>query len=177
MHGCSFTIKRLRAPIRHAFSYGMQHVFIVIHWTMSHSSLNNNENVPYPIYKCMPATSLLTLCTPICQNKSCNTSFTHTHAQGWGTHFFFFFWQGVQPEMWNPYTFLRIFFGLKMADLMFFVLFCFCVCFVFAFLHFCKSGPISKGFLIPYRGHFQKFWNLKFQFFIVLLEAPFPKGI
>ena len=31
------------------FSYGIRHVFIVIQWTMSHSSLNRNENMSYPV--------------------------------------------------------------------------------------------------------------------------------
>ena len=34
-------------------AYGIRHVFIVIQWTMSHSSLNHNENMPYPVWKCL----------------------------------------------------------------------------------------------------------------------------
>ena len=47
------TIERLWTPIRQTFAYGIGHIFIVIHWTMSHSSLNNNENMPYPVWKCL----------------------------------------------------------------------------------------------------------------------------
>ena len=32
--------------------------FIVIQWTITHSSLNHNENMPYPIWKCLPYGSL-----------------------------------------------------------------------------------------------------------------------
>ena len=39
------------------FLYGIRHVFIVIQWTMSHSSLNHNENMPYPVWKCLPYVS------------------------------------------------------------------------------------------------------------------------
>ena len=35
-------IGRMRTPVREAFSYGIRHVSFVIHWTMRHSSLNNN---------------------------------------------------------------------------------------------------------------------------------------
>ena len=44
-------IGRTRTPLRQVFSYGIRHIFIVIHWTMSNSSLNNNENIPYPVWK------------------------------------------------------------------------------------------------------------------------------
>ena len=44
------------------------------------------------------------------------------------------FWRGVQPEVWNPYPYLRIFLPQKTADLNLF------------FRNFRKSGPISKGF-------------------------------
>ena len=37
--------------VRQAFSYGIRHVFIVIQWTVTHSSLNHNENMPYPVWK------------------------------------------------------------------------------------------------------------------------------
>ena len=47
-------IRRLRTPIWQAFSYGIRHILIVIHWTMSHSSLNNNEIMPYPLWKYLP---------------------------------------------------------------------------------------------------------------------------
>ena len=43
------------------------------------------------------------------------------------------FWRNVQPEVWNPYPFLRIFLPQK------WLIWCF-------FQNFRKSGPISKGF-------------------------------
>ena len=36
-------IQRLHNPVRQTFPHGIQHVFIVIQWTMTHSSLNHNE--------------------------------------------------------------------------------------------------------------------------------------
>ena len=45
----------LRIPIRHTFLYGIWHVFIEICWTLSHSSLNHNENMRYPVWKYWPA--------------------------------------------------------------------------------------------------------------------------
>ena len=36
--------------IRSEISY----VFIVVQWTISHSSLNHNESIPYPVWKCLP---------------------------------------------------------------------------------------------------------------------------
>ena len=48
------TLERLWTPLRQTFSYGIRHIFIVIHWKMSHSSLNNNENMPYPVWKSLP---------------------------------------------------------------------------------------------------------------------------
>ena len=44
-----YIIKRLQTPIHQAFSFRIGHIFIVILYTVSHSSLNNNENIPYPI--------------------------------------------------------------------------------------------------------------------------------
>ena len=44
-----YKIERLRNPVRLAFSYGIWHVFIVIQWTVTHSLLNHNKNMPYPI--------------------------------------------------------------------------------------------------------------------------------
>ena len=38
------SIGMLRTPVPQAFSYGIRHISIVIHWTISHGSLNNNEN-------------------------------------------------------------------------------------------------------------------------------------
>ena len=37
----------LRTPLRQVVSYGIRHVSIVIHCTVSHSSMNDNENMPY----------------------------------------------------------------------------------------------------------------------------------
>ena len=51
-------IGRLRTPVRCAFSYGIRHVFIVIQWAVTHSSVNHNGNVPYPVWKCMQYGSL-----------------------------------------------------------------------------------------------------------------------
>ena len=48
------TWERFRTPIRHAFSYGIPHVFIVNQWTVTHSSVNHNGNMPYHVWKCMP---------------------------------------------------------------------------------------------------------------------------
>ena len=41
-------------PVQHAFSYWIQHIFIVIHWTKIHSSLKNNVNMQYPVWKYLP---------------------------------------------------------------------------------------------------------------------------
>ena len=48
------TIERLRTLVRQAFSYGILHAFIVIQWTVTHSSVNHNENTPFPVWKCTP---------------------------------------------------------------------------------------------------------------------------
>ena len=37
-----------------SMSYGVRHLFIVIQWTMSLSSLNHDENMPYLVWKCLP---------------------------------------------------------------------------------------------------------------------------
>ena len=47
----SQTLGRMPTLVRRTFSYGIRHVSIVIHWTMTHSSLNHNENMPYPVWK------------------------------------------------------------------------------------------------------------------------------
>ena len=44
-------LDRLRNPVQQAFSYGIRHDFNVIQWTVTLSSLNQNENMPYPIWK------------------------------------------------------------------------------------------------------------------------------
>ena len=49
-----YVIGRLWTHARQAFSYGIRHVFIVIHWTMSNSSLNHNENMSYAVWKSLP---------------------------------------------------------------------------------------------------------------------------
>ena len=36
------------------FSYGIRYAFIAIQWILSHSSINHNENLPYPVWKCLP---------------------------------------------------------------------------------------------------------------------------
>ena len=45
---------RLWTPVWHAFSYGIRHVFIVIKWTVTRSFVNHNENMSYPVWKCLP---------------------------------------------------------------------------------------------------------------------------
>ena len=50
-------LERFRTPVRQAFAYGIRHIFIEIRWTMSHSSLDNNENMPYPVWKCLACAS------------------------------------------------------------------------------------------------------------------------
>ena len=50
-HCMTIIIERLRNPVRQVFSYGIRYVFIVIQWTVTHSSLNHNENMPYPVLK------------------------------------------------------------------------------------------------------------------------------
>ena len=47
--GTLIALERVRNPIRQAFSYGIRHVFIAIQWTVTHSSFNHNENMPYRI--------------------------------------------------------------------------------------------------------------------------------
>ena len=47
-------IKRFRIPVGQAFSHGIRHVFIVIKWTVTHSSVNRNKNMSYPVWKCLP---------------------------------------------------------------------------------------------------------------------------
>ena len=47
------------------------------------------------------------------------------------------FWWDVQPEIWNPYPYLRIFLAFFSVKKQLIWLF---------FWNFCKSGPISKGF-------------------------------
>ena len=46
--GSAFTkhirfLHKLRNPVRHVFSHRKRHVFIVIQWTVTHTSLNHNE--------------------------------------------------------------------------------------------------------------------------------------
>ena len=59
-------------------------------------------------------------------------SYGDTYTPGGGTRIIF--WRGVQPEVRNPYPYLRIFHPQKTAD------------FTFFFRNFRKLGPISKGF-------------------------------
>ena len=44
----------LQTSVRLAVSDGIRHVFIVIHWTISKSSLSHNENMPYVVWKYLP---------------------------------------------------------------------------------------------------------------------------
>ena len=57
------------------FSYDIQHVFIVIQWTMSHSSLNHNENMLYIVWK--------SCCTGV--RKLCNISMNTAHLQNYAS--------------------------------------------------------------------------------------------
>ena len=50
----SVLVGRLRTPVHQAFAYGIRHVSIVIQWTVTQSSVNHNENMPYPVRKCLP---------------------------------------------------------------------------------------------------------------------------
>ena len=45
----SFSLGWMQTALRQAFSYGIRHVFIVIQWTVTHSSGNHNEKcrIPY----------------------------------------------------------------------------------------------------------------------------------
>ena len=45
------TLERMRNPVWQAFSYWIWHVSIVIQWTVTHSSMNHNEHMPYPVWK------------------------------------------------------------------------------------------------------------------------------
>ena len=38
-------IGRMQTPVREVFSYGIRYVFIVIQWTVTHSSVNHKENM------------------------------------------------------------------------------------------------------------------------------------
>ena len=40
-----------RSPQWQALTYGMRHAFIVMQWTVSHSSVDHKENMPYPVWK------------------------------------------------------------------------------------------------------------------------------
>ena len=55
------------------FIRDMSYFFIVIHWSMSHSPLNNNENMPYPVWKYLayesPQPSCSLYCVQIFMNK------------------------------------------------------------------------------------------------------------
>ena len=69
--------------------------------------------------------------------------------------YFFFFWRGVRPEVWNFNPFLRIFLPQNMADLTGF----------FSHRNFCISGSILRVFLpqnrrlIWFNFFFQVWWN------------------
>ena len=43
--------QKIAERMRNPFSYGIRHVFIVSHWNVTHSSLNHNENMLYPVWK------------------------------------------------------------------------------------------------------------------------------
>ena len=51
---CFVLLGRLRTPVCQAFLYGIRHVFIVMQWTVTHSSVNHNLSTLYRLWKYLP---------------------------------------------------------------------------------------------------------------------------
>ena len=47
-------IERMRTSVQEAFSYGIQHTSLWFNEVWPYASLNHNEIMPYPVWKCVP---------------------------------------------------------------------------------------------------------------------------